>query len=76
MVTWTVLVNGVGVLVPGRARDAGPGGGLAASQGADAEHEFGEVEGLGQVVVGAQGQSGDAVPPPGPRKCRAEPEGA
>jgi hypothetical protein len=35
----------------GRAEDAGPGGGLAPGQSADPEHQFGEVEGLGQVVV-------------------------
>jgi hypothetical protein len=41
--------------------DAGPGGGLAAGQGVDAEHEFGEVEGFGQVVVGAEAEAADAV---------------
>jgi hypothetical protein len=46
---------------PGRAQDARPGVGLAAGQGADPQHEFGDVEGLGQVVVGAQGQAGDPV---------------
>ena len=48
-------------LDPGGAQDAGPGGGLAAGQGADAQHEFGEVEGLGQVVVGAEAEAGDPV---------------
>src|SRR6202034_1801644 len=40
---------------------AGPGGGLAAGQGADAEHELGEVEGFGQVVVGAEAEPADPV---------------
>ncbi|MFI6061801.1 hypothetical protein [Streptomyces sp. NPDC051286] len=44
-----------------RAQGAGPGGGATAGQGADAQNEFGKVEGLGEVVVGAQGQAADAV---------------
>ena len=48
-------------LDPGRAQGAGPRGGLAAGQGADAQHQLGEVERLGEVVVGAQGQAADPV---------------
>ena len=43
------------------AEDPGLGGGLAAGQGADAQDELGEVEGLGEVVVGAEVKSADPV---------------
>src|SRR6266699_5156862 len=36
-----------------RLQDASPRRGLPAGQGADAQDEFGEVERLGQVVIGA-----------------------
>src|SRR5580704_15553289 len=45
-----------------RLQDAGPGRGLPAGQGADAQDEFGEVKRLGQVVIGAQAQAADPVP--------------
>ena len=45
----------------GRAEDTGPGRGLAAGQSADPEDQFGEVEGLGQVVVRAEAEAADAV---------------
>ena len=58
-----VAGGGVALRVEGRQAggvvDAGPGGGLAAGQGADAEHELGEVEGFGQVVVGAEGEAAE-----------------
>jgi hypothetical protein len=38
-------------------QDPRAGRGLPAGQRADAQDEFGEVEGLGQVVVGAQAQA-------------------
>src|SRR5216683_2092438 len=46
---------------PGLAQDAGSRGGLAAGEGADAQHELGEVERLGEVVVGAQAQAANPV---------------
>ena len=48
-------------LDPGCAEDAGSGGGLAAGEGADAQHELGEVEWLGEVVIGAEAQAADPV---------------
>src|SRR6516165_5064243 len=45
----------------GRAEDPGPGGGLAAGECPDSEHQLGEVEGLGQVVVSAEAEAADPV---------------
>ena len=41
-------------LDPGRLERAAAGRGFAAGERADAQHEFGEVEGFGEVVVGAR----------------------
>ena len=49
-------------LEAGRLQHPGPGRGLPAGQGADAQHQLGEVEGLGQVVIGAQAQAADPLP--------------
>src|SRR5258708_34506684 len=43
------------------AEDPGRGGGLAAGQGADAQDELGEGEGLGGVVIGAEVKSADPL---------------
>ena len=48
-------------LDPGGVQCAAVGGGFAARERADAEDELGEVEGLGEVVVGAEREPGDAV---------------
>jgi hypothetical protein len=48
-------------LDPGRPEDAGLGGWPAAGEGADAEHEFGEMEWLREVVVGAEAEAADAL---------------
>src|SRR5437660_1127422 len=45
----------------GGAEDTGPGRGLPAGERADPEHQFGEVEGLGEVVVRAEAEAADAV---------------
>jgi hypothetical protein len=45
----------------GRAQRPGPRGGAAPGERADAQDQLGEVEGLGQVVVGAQDQAADPV---------------
>jgi hypothetical protein len=49
-------------LNPGRAQHPAPGGRLAAREGTDARDQLGEVERLGQVVVGAQAQATDPLP--------------
>ena len=47
--------------MPGRLEGAAAGGGFAAGERADAQDEFGEVEGLGEVVVGAEREPFDAI---------------
>ena len=47
--------------IPSARRSLAPRGRLAPGQGADAQHELGEVERLGEIVVGAQAQAGHAV---------------
>lgn len=42
--------------MPGSLEDPSAGGGFAPGERADAQHEFGEVEGLWEVVVGAEGE--------------------
>ena len=49
-------------LDPGRAQDPAPGGRLAAREGADARDQLGEMERLGQVIVGTQAQAADPLP--------------
>ena len=54
------MVQGV-ELDPGGAEDPGLGGGPAAGESADAEHELGEMEWLWEVVVGSEAEAADAL---------------
>jgi hypothetical protein len=45
----------------GHAHDAGSRGGLPPGERVDAQHELGEMERFGEVVVGAEAQAADPV---------------